>query len=120
MRRLLEEPAVLHENVVDFVWEILQEQLGPQYVMWSCVVNALDLGQSTSRPRRFTWLLSRKFLLTLSRPMPQPWDRKFLAQFYRTLRNLDWRALFTLGSDDEILEEAKMGSQQKVSSRESR
>ena len=45
-RRVLQEDAVLHENVPEFPVELLQRNLGDLYIIFSVVVNHKRLGNA--------------------------------------------------------------------------
>ena len=90
MRRQLQEPWVLHENVPAFAHELLQSVLGDMYLVYSCVVNASQVGQLAERPRRLTWLVHRT---VISVTHFRPWDFTYATLFNRILRS-SWKELF--------------------------
>ena len=111
MRRRLQEPAVLHENVPDFEPELLVDLLGDLYIVSSCVVSAAGLGQLAERQRRFTWLLHKKLLLPRVARLV-PWDSAFVERFLRSLETT-WRVLFELATEQEIAEEVQWAAKRK-------
>ena len=112
MRRRLQEPAVLHENVPDFEAQLLQDLLGDLYVVSSCVVSAAKRGQLAERERRFTWLLHKKFFLPRVQQPLVPWDLAFVSHFTRSLETT-WRVVFELATEEEIKEEVLWASRRK-------
>lgn len=58
-RRVLQEQAIIHENVEAFPTSLLQEMLGDMYSIESCVVDAAEFGSAAVRRRRWTFLLHK-------------------------------------------------------------
>ena len=59
LRRLLEEPVVVQENVEAFPIDLVEEMLADLYSLESVVVSPLQLGWPVSRDRRWTCLRHR-------------------------------------------------------------
>ena len=51
---------VIHENVEEFDWHVLETLLGCIYIVYSTVMEAVDLGWPVWRRRRWTILLHRE------------------------------------------------------------
>jgi hypothetical protein len=58
-RLLLQEDAILHENVPEFEAHLLEVLLGHIYIIMSCVLKNSEFGQLVDRDRRYTWLFTQ-------------------------------------------------------------
>ncbi len=105
-RRILQEPAILHENTPEFNHELLERLLGAQYIVWSSVISAIDMGTPCERSRRLTWLIHKTQIPNFVEA-PLPWSREsWFGNFSRTV-DATWKEFFQLASDQEILDELR-------------
>jgi site-specific DNA-cytosine methylase len=101
-RLVMEEDAILHENVPEFEPALLERVFGSRYVVSSCLLNSSEFGQLSERPRRFTWLINKKVVMSgIRMPQELAWDTAYTTLFRRSLR-VTCAQLLTLGSDEEI------------------
>jgi len=75
-RRRLQEPFILHENVVGIhtssTTTPIEQGLGDMYVVQTVIMDAFELGHPVSRERRLTWLLHKAHVrVAPSTPWPE-------------------------------------------------
>jgi hypothetical protein len=99
-RLLLQEDAILHENVPEFEAQLLEALLGHIYIITSCVLKNSELGQLVDRDRRYTWLLHKR-IINQNTPIPEPWGPTFISRFHRGLQTT-CAEFWDLASADEI------------------
>ena len=109
-RRVLQEDAVLHENVPEFPVELLQRNLGDLYIIFSVVVNHKRLGNAGTRERRLTWLIHKRVQAAREHVRNYvPWSDDFYNRFSRQCE-ITYRVFWKLASADEILAEKTWSS----------
>ena len=104
-RLLLQEDAVLHENVPEFEARLLEVLLGHIYIITSCVLKNSEIGQLVDRDRRYTWLLHKR-IVNQNTPIPEPWAPTFTSPFHRTLQTT-CAEFWNLAGADEIESELR-------------
>ena len=62
-RALLQEEAIVHENVPNFMVALLQQTLGKYYVISSIVMDSAEFGIPNDRRRRITFLRHKRTLV---------------------------------------------------------
>ena len=77
-RLALQEPVVIHENVVTFPVEHLSKWLAPFYIIMTLVMNLEVLGWPQRRPRRITVCVHKGKVI-----MRLPWTPDFVHRFHR-------------------------------------
>ena len=70
LRRLLEEPQVIHENVTRFDAEILEQTLGDKYTVATAELDSPNFGMPVRRDRRYTVLLHKQKMSVIRRSDP--------------------------------------------------
>ena len=98
-RRLLQEDVIYHENVPDFPFSLLQQELGDMYIVRpedSVIVCASDCGQPYRRNRRLTIMFHKR--LAVARLM---WSWTDFAERARREVNCNYSIYFR--ADEEAL-----------------
>ena len=85
-RRVLMEPVWLHENVVQFGLDHLNNDLGDLYFVFRIVVCSLALGWPSRRKRQFAVGILKTMFSTIARaPSVSPYDFEHLESFVRDI-----------------------------------
>ena len=97
LRIMLQEDAVLHENVVQFNQALFESMLGRFCVVFSVVMDSIQHGQVAARPRRYTWLLHRRILQSgIFMPRSLGWNDTFVSKFFQELA-CSWEVILGVG-----------------------
>eukprot|EP00973_Karenia_brevis_P038790 5353059-Karenia_brevis.AAC.1 len=60
LRLALQEPVIVHENVEGFDLKLLEDGLGKEYNIQSCILDSVDFGWPVRRVRRYTILTHKR------------------------------------------------------------
>ena len=99
-RLLLQEDAILHDNVPEFNVEVLKKIFEDMYIIESIVVCCSALGQPAERRRRLTWLRHKKSVVMTPSKIKESWT-DFHHHFERNCL-ITWESYFELASEAEL------------------